>query len=440
MGTTGTRAWRSEAAQRREADILDEVAELDLAGIGALLDRAVARNRDIHTLEAVNLNPATNLMNPRAEAMLAAGLGSRPSLGHPGEKYEMGLEAIEEIEVVAAELARRVFGARHAEVRVGSGALANLYGFMATCRPGDAVIVPPASIAGHVTHQAPGAAGLYGLEVHEAPVDAERYTLDVPALAELADRVRPRLITVGGSLNLHHHPVAEVREVADAVGARVLFDAAHLCGVIAGGAWPDPLAAGADLVTMSTYKSLGGPPAGLVLTDDDALAERIESIAYPGLTANFDVANTAALAVTLLDWLAQGPAYAEAMVATASALAEALEERGAPVYRRGGLVTRSHAFALDARGHGGGQTLARRLREANLLTSGIGLPVEPLAEDVPGLRLGTPELVRFGAGLDDVPELADLVAEVLTATDPAAVAPRVTAFRSRFTGVHFTTS
>lgn len=94
--------------------------------------------------------------------MLSAGLGSRPSLGYPGEKYEMGLEAIEQIEIIAAELAAQVFGAAYAEVRVGSGALANLYTFMAACRPGDTIIAPPASIGGHITHHGPGAAGRYG--------------------------------------------------------------------------------------------------------------------------------------------------------------------------------------------------------------------------------------------------------------------------------------
>ena len=95
-------------------------------------------------------------MNPRAEAMLSAGLGSRASLGHPGDKYEMGLEAIEQIEVMAAELAGEVFGARYAEIRVPSGAIANLYAFLATCEPGDTIIAPPASIGGHVTHHAGG--------------------------------------------------------------------------------------------------------------------------------------------------------------------------------------------------------------------------------------------------------------------------------------------
>ena len=131
----------------------------------------VDENRTIHERDCVNLNPATNVMNPKAEALLSAGIGARPSLGYPGDKYEMGLEAIEKIEVMAAELAAQVFGARFAEIRVGSGALANLYVFMATAKPGDTIIAPPSSIGGHVTHHGAGAAGWYGIHTHPAPID-----------------------------------------------------------------------------------------------------------------------------------------------------------------------------------------------------------------------------------------------------------------------------
>ena len=178
------------------------------------------------------------------------GRGSRPSLGYPGDKYETGLEAIEEIEVIAAGLAAQVFGARYAEIRTPSGAIANLMGFMATCQPGDTIIAPPAAIGGHVTHHGPGCAGLYGLRIIEAPVATDGYTVDVDALRALAHETRPRLITLGASLNLAEHPVAEVRGIADDVGAHLLFDAAHQCGIIAGGAWKNPLAEGAHLMTM----------------------------------------------------------------------------------------------------------------------------------------------------------------------------------------------
>ncbi|MFN4192687.1 MAG: beta-eliminating lyase-related protein, partial [Tabrizicola sp.] len=255
------------------------------AQVASRLDSLIARNREIHDQDCFNLNPATNVMNPRAEAALASGIGSRPSLGYPGDKYEMGLEAIEEIEVIAAELAAEVFHARYAEIRVGSGALANLYGFMALAKPGDSIIAPPASIGGHVTHHSAGCAGLYGLTTHAAPIDADGYTLDLASLHDLAHAVRPKIITVGGSLNLFPHPVAEVRKIADQVGAKVLFDAAHQCGIIAGGVWANPLSEGAHLMTMSTYKSLGGPAGGLIVTNDATIAERLDAIAFPGLTA-----------------------------------------------------------------------------------------------------------------------------------------------------------
>lgn len=429
-----SRPWIPEPSDALVAAIAAGVASRSPGDVVAELDELVARNRAIHDRRCVNLNPATNTMSPRAEAVLAAGLGTRPSLGYPGAKYEMGLEAVERIEVIAAELAAEVFGARFAEVRVPSGALANLFGFMACARPGDSIIVPPATIAGHVTHRSAGAAGLYGLDVHEAPIDADRYTIDVAALAPLAERVQPALITVGSSLNLTHHDVTGIRSVADAVGARVLFDAAHLAGPIAGGVWPRPLVEGAHLMTMSTYKSLGGPPGGLIVTDDAALAERIEAIAFPGLTANFDVAKTAALAYTLADWRATGAAYGEVMVAAADRLAAELADRDVPVHTAGGQATRSHAFAVDASDHGGGHRGATHLRRANLLTSAIGLPSG--TDD--GIRIGTNEIVRWGATADDMAPLADLLQRALVSAEPETVGPAVTEYRQRFSTVGFT--
>jgi glycine hydroxymethyltransferase len=149
----------------------------------ARIDELTEQNRATYAEECVQLNPAANLMNPRAEAALSAGLGSRPSLGYPGDKYEMGLEAVEQIEVIAAQLACDVF-------------------------------------------------------------EADNYTFDIDGLATMAHAVRPKMITVGSSLNLTHHPVADIRAIADEVGAKVLFDAAHLSGVIAGKAWPNPLCEG----------------------------------------------------------------------------------------------------------------------------------------------------------------------------------------------------
>ena len=431
--------WVPEHSRTHIGALAAATADRTVPASLAELDRLVAANRRIHDHDCLNLNPATNVMNPRAEAMLSAGLGSRASLGHPGDKYEMGLEAIEQIEVMAAELAGEVFGARYAEIRVPSGAIANLYAFLATCEPGDTIIAPPASIGGHVTHHAGGSAGMYRLRTLAAPVDADRFTVDVAALRDLALEHRPRMITIGASMNLYPHPVAALREVADEVGAVLLFDAAHVCGLIAGGAWPNPLEQGAHVMTMSTYKSLGGPPGGLVVTNEAKIARSLDAIAYPGLTANFDAGKAAALAVTMLDWKAAGADYAATMVQTAAALAAGLVERGLPVFQGIDGPTGSHQLALEARQWGGGQSAARLLRRANVLTSGIWLPLEAVDGDMNGLRIGTPELVRLGMGPGDMDVLASLLAEALApGADLDDVATRVTAWRSRFGGVHFT--
>ena len=430
-------AWLPPLATARIAQIRTALAGADAETLSLRIEALAAENRAIHDRDCFNLNPATNVMNPRAEAMLSSGLGSRPSLGYPGDKYEMGLEAIEEIEVIAADLAAEIFHARHAEIRVGSGALANLHAFMATTKPGDSIIAPPASIGGHVTHHLPGCAGLYGLSIVDAPVDAARYTVDLDGLRRQAHATKPKLITIGMSLNLFPHPVAEIRAIADEVGAWVLFDAAHQCGMIAGGIFADPLVEGAHLMTMSTYKSLGGPAGGLIVTNDDTLAQRLDAIAYPGLTANFDVSKSAALAIGLLDWREHGAAYAQRMVALSVALAAALTEQGMPVFTTERGATASHQFALEAAAVGGGQTAAKKLRRAGFLSCGIGLPRAPVPGDVNGLRFGTPELARRGMQVADMDRLASLIAEALRSNAPETLAPRVAAWRLEFGGLHF---
>ncbi|MEP1934730.1 MAG: aminotransferase class I/II-fold pyridoxal phosphate-dependent enzyme [Roseibium sp.] len=431
------RTWVPEACETYIQGLAKKAANSSPDAVAERIDALIQQNRDIHERDCFNLNPATNVMNPRAEAALAAGLGSRPSLGYPGDKYEMGLEAIEEIEVICAELCAEVFRAKYAEIRVASGALSNLYAFMATCQPGDTIIAPPGSIGGHVTHHTAGCAGLYGLDIHEAPVNADGYTVDVDALRILAKRIKPKLITIGGSLNLFPHPVSDIRAIADEVGAKVLFDAAHQCGIIAGEAWPNPLSEGAHLMTMSTYKSLAGPAGGLIVTNEADIAKRLDAIAFPGMTANFDAAKSAALAITMLDWKVHGKAYAKAMIDVSKSLASELQVLGLPVFARESGFTSSHQFAIEAAQFGGGQAASKTLRKSGFLACGIGLPIPAIDGDMNGLRIGTPELVRWGVTPAHTKRLADLIARGLTSNDPNSLAAEVAEFRSQFTEVLF---
>ena len=432
--TLAQRDWVPATSETLVQDIAQKAAFTSSSDLLARIEYLAAENQRIHEEECFNLNPATNVMNPKAEALLSSGIGSRPSLGYPGDKYEMGLEAIEEIEIIAAKLCADVFDARFAEVRVPSGAIANLYGFMATCKPGDTIIAPPAAIGGHVTHHSSGCAGLFGLRTIDAPVNSDGYTVDLDQMRDLARAERPKLITIGGSLNLFEHPVAEIRAVADEVGAKVMFDAAHQCGIIAGRAWSNPLKEGAHFMTMSTYKSLGGPAGGLIVSNDAGIAKALDAIAFPGMTANFDAAKTAALAVTMLDWKVFGPAYATEMIAMSQGLATALDAQGVPVFAGTDGFTNSHQFAVLAAPFGGGQAASKQLRKCGFLACGIGLPAEPVMGDMNGLRIGTPELVRWGMTIDDAERLAGLIKRGL---NDEPILPEVSAWRSQFKELHF---
>jgi glycine hydroxymethyltransferase len=428
------RKWVPEPSENLVQNLADKVSGSSSRELLERLTFLADLNKTIHEKDCFNLNPATNVMNPRAEAFLSCGIGSRPSLGYPGDKYEMGLEAIEEIEVVASSLVAEIFCSKFAEIRVPSGAMANLFSFMAVCKPGDTIIVPPASIGGHVTHHNPGCAGLFGLNIIEAPIDKDYYTVDIDQLRELALRERPKLITLGGSLNLFQHPVSAVSSIAKEVGATLLFDAAHQCGLIAGNAWENPLDLGADIVTMSTYKSLGGPPGGAIVTNNAEIAEKIDSIAFPGMTANFDAAKSAALAVTMLDWKEFGKEYVTEMVLMSKTLASSLEEYDIPIFFGALGHTQSHQFAVLAEEFGGGQRASKLLRKSGFLACGIGLPVKDLVGDMNGLRFGTPELVRWGMQAKHSNKLAGLVAKALKGYN---VSEQVSEWRRTFNKIHF---
>ena len=428
------RKWVPEASENLVQDLADKVSESSSKELLKRLTFLADLNKIIHEKDCFNLNPATNVMNPRAESFLSSGIGSRPSLGYPGDKYEMGLEAIEEIEVVASSLVAEIFCSKFAEIRVPSGAMANLFSFMSICKPGDTIIVPPASIGGHVTHHNPGCAGLFGLNIIEAPIDKDYYTVDIDQLRELALKEKPKLITLGGSLNLFEHPVSAVSSIAKEVGARLLFDAAHQCGLIAGKAWENPLDLGADIVTMSTYKSLGGPPGGAIITNDAGIAEKIDRIAFPGMTANFDAAKSAALAVTMLDWKEFGREYAAEMVLMSKTLASSLEEYDIPIFFGALGHTQSHQFAVLAEEYGGGQQASKLLRKSGFLACGIGLPVQDIEGDMNGVRFGTPELVKWGMKAKHSNKLAELVAKALKGDN---VSDQVSKWRRTFNKIHF---
>ena len=420
------RDWVPAPCEDRVQTIATRTATRTPGTIAARIGALAQENRRIHDTECVNLNPATNVMNPRAEALLASGLGARPSLGYPGDKYETGLEAIEEIEVIAATLAAQVFGAPFAEIRVPSGAIANLMAFMATCRPDDTIIAPPAAIGGHVTHHAPGCAGLYGLRVAEAPVAADGYTVNVDALRALAHDARPRLITLGSSLNLAEHPVAEVRAIADEVGAYLMADIAHIAGLVAAGVHPSPFPH-AHVVTTTTHKTLRGPRGGLVMTNDEELSKKINRSLFPGVQGGPLMHIIGAKAVAFGEALKpEFKSYSEQVVRNAQALASALQEHG---FRITSGKTENHLMLVDLRARSEDLTGADAegwLESAGIITNKNGVPNDPRPPRVTsGLRLGTPATTTRGMREPEMQRIAGWIDAVLESGGGEGVIERI---------------
>ncbi len=419
---------------------LDPEAELEPSRwLQEIADWTRASERWVDS-ECLNLYAGTNIQSPAVRRALATTLNSRPSLGDPGDKYETGLEYADRIENLCSALLRRLFRARFVELRALSGSMANLLVYMAVTRPGDPILAMPVAAAGHASHSSLGVAGRYGLDVHDIPCRPGTHLVDWDCLERVIRRVRPRLVVTGSSLPLLPTDLRRVRELAASIGAPVLYDSAHVAGLIAGGRFQDPLADGADIVTCSTYKSFGGPAGGLILTGDEDLARRLRDAAYPGLVANFDLARVAGTAVAALELVTFGGDYAAACLANAQMLADELRARGLPVFSPdgGGTWTRSHLVAVDAREFGGGTAAARACEPAGLLFSGIPLPLEAPGAAYAGLRLGVQELTRWGLGPEAMGEVAELLAEALRHPERApALRERTRRLRSGFQTLRF---
>jgi glycine hydroxymethyltransferase len=398
--------WASEDALARLEVVEAELPEEPAAALAAAQAAAREHARRIEE-ECLQLYAGTNATAPWAHA---AALAVQPSMGYPGDKYQAGLEPIDVVEVAAARAIARVMRAEFAEVRLTSATLANLAVYSALTEPGDTIAVLPDWAGGHLSHHAIGAPGVRGLRVVDLPYDTDALDVDLEALPAFLVREAPKLVVVGASLMLFPH---RLPEIAAAVEVPLLYDASHVAGLIAERRFQDPLAEGADLMTFSTYKSFGGPPGGAIVTNDEALAAKVATAAYPGLLANYDASRLLPLAAAALERETSGGDYADRCIANAQALARGLDEHGLDVLGRPRGFTASHHVAVRV---GDGTATARRLAEGNILLSEIGVPKERAG----GLRFGTQAITRQGFTPDDMPAIAEAVAACLNGEDVRA--------------------
>jgi glycine hydroxymethyltransferase len=335
--TVRTAPWASGRALTRLAEIEHALPDDPVAAFAGATDAVFAHERRVEQ-DALLLYAGGNVPSALNAATHHPLLSNQPSMGYPGDKFQAGLEALDVLEVAVSRLVADVMGARFAEVRPTSATLANLAVYTALAQPRDAIAVLPGWAGGHLSHHEIGAPGIRGLRVVELPYDLRLLDVDLDRVAHVLAAERPKLVVVGTSLMLHPHRLVPLAELVHDAGARLLYDASHVAGLLAEGRFQTPLADGADVVTFSTYKSFGGPAGGAIISDDAGLMERITRAVYPGLTANYDIARLLPLGAAALEHRESEGLYADGCIAVASSLADALAAEGLDA--RNGQLTR----------------------------------------------------------------------------------------------------
>jgi glycine hydroxymethyltransferase len=368
--------------------------------------------RQSQTLELI---PSENLASAAILEALGTLLTNKYAEGYPGRRYYGGCEVMDEIETLAQERARRLFGAAYVNVQPHAGSQANAAVYAAVCKPGDRVLGMDLGAGGHLTHGSPANFSGKLYEVHPYNVDRETELIDYDAVRRLAEEVRPAMLLVGYSAYPRRIDFARMREIADSVGAVMVTDMAHFAGLVAGGAYPSPIA-DSHVVSSTTQKTLRGAWGGLILAAD---AERwqkpLDSAVFPGTQGGPLMHAIAAKAVCFGEALKpEFAGYARRVVENAAALAARLLERGLRLTTGG---TDNHLMLIDLR------PLGLRGRPVQDAADGVGLTVNRNAvpyDDAPpynpsGVRLGSPSVTTRGMGPAEMRDIGDCVADLLEA-------------------------
>jgi len=390
--------------------------------------------------ESINLIASENVMSPAAMTVYVSDPMHRYAEGKPFKRHYQGVKYIDELEVLADELMGRLFETDMVDLRPVSGTIANAATFRVLAQPGDKAVIAPVQAGAHVSHTKFGTLGALGIQQIELPYDEERMNVDVDRAVKVIEEVKPKFAVLGGSVYLFPHPAKEIAEAVHSVGGKLVYDAAHVLGLIAGGAWENPLKHGADVMTASTHKTFPGPQGGVILASNREVFKEIGKTIFPWFVSSHHLHRLPATAVTALEMLEFGRQYADQVIRNAKRLAEALAERGFTVLAEHMGYTMSHQVLLDVTKQGGGAKAALLLEEANIIVNKNLLPKDPpeAVKDPSGLRIGVQEMTRFGMKEDEMDVIADFMERVLIkGEEPSKVREEVKSFRSNFTKVHY---
>jgi len=389
--------------------------------------------------ECINLIASENVMSPTCEKLYVSDLMHRYAEGVPFKRYYRGLQYVDQIEDLTQQEMKKQFGANFCDIRPLSGTIANYAAFAAISQRGDKILSLGIEHGSHVSHEKPGAAGTLGLEVG-ALVYNNDCTMNAEQSCAKILETKPRFIVIGGSVILFPQPVKELREACDKVGAKIIYDAAHVLGLISAGIFQDPLKEGADLITTSTHKTFPGPQGGMIMGNiDEATQKKIQLAVFPQFSSNHHLHRMPALYGALREMQEFGKDYAAQIVKNAQALGAELCNLGFNVLAKDLGFTQSHQVLVDCGLPGAGHEASVALEQANIILNKNIIPGEGQSVKNPrGIRIGVQEMTRFGMKEAEMKQIARFIKDVvLDKKDSEAVKKEVVSFRRNFTKVGF---
>ena len=380
--------------------------------------------------ECINLIASEGLKSPAVEEMmnLSQDLESRYAEGendlegHVKARHYQGQKYITKIEDYATDLMKNLFRCNWADVRLVSGTHANLATFkgISLVTKNNRMVVLPLSAGAHITHDYSGLAGrVLGLETINHAYNIDDLNIDADKSATIIDAARPGIVTFGGSVFPFPHPVKELAKIAKETGAYVVYDAAHVLGLIAGGEFQDPFNEGVDFITASTHKTFPGPQGGVILANcqDERMKNAVKNVqhaVFPLSASNTHLGRLPALGLAALELKLYGKELAKQTIKNARTAGKYLFENGIKVLGQKSGFTCSHQIVVDVRAYGGGQKLAFSLEDANIILNKNLLPYDNQHNrcDPSGLRIGFQDVTRRGFKEKDIECLCSLILDV----------------------------
>ncbi|WP_307976875.1 serine hydroxymethyltransferase [uncultured Streptococcus sp.] len=369
----------------------------------------------------IELIASENVVSKAVMAAQGSVLTNKYAEGYPGKRYYGGTDCVDIVERLAIERAKELFDAKFANVQPHSGSQANAAAYMALIQPGDTVLGMDLAAGGHLTHGSP--VSFSGKTYHFVAysVDPETEVLDYDNILAIAKEHQPKLIVAGASAYSRIIDFEKFREIADAVGAYLMVDMAHIAGLVAAGLHPNPVEY-AHIVTTTTHKTLRGPRGGLILTNDEAIAKKIDSAVFPGLQGGPLEHVVAAKAVALKEAL--DPAfkdYGKHVIENAQAMAEVFNQH--PNFHVISDGTDNHVFLVDVtKVVENGKVAQNILEEVNITLNKNSIPFETLSPfKTSGIRVGSPAITSRGMGVKEAQQIAELMVKTLENHDKPEV-------------------